>query len=123
MATATAVPSETALVIPSCEIYINNMFNLTFIPLIKHKYFRIVPILINPIVVAGILSLLYYPSYYKFYPIIYSIDQSIALVVYDYLLYLQNDWATASCFEHTKIKRFDENVSLGFYMLFMYLST
>ena len=119
MATATAVPSETALVIPSCEIYINNMFNLTFIPLIKHKYFRIVPILINPILVAGILSLLYYPSYYKFYPIIYSIDQSIALVVYDYLLYLQNDWATASCFEHTKIKRFDENVSLGFYMLFM----
>jgi hypothetical protein len=118
MATAEQLPA-TLITTPSCEIYIHNMFNFTFIPYINHRYLIVLPVSANIILIAAILSPLYYTSYYLYHPVLYSIDLSIGLIVYDYLLYLQKTWATASCFEHTQINRWNENVSLGFYSLFM----
>ena len=119
MATAEQLPTALVTTTPSCEIYIQNMFNFTFIPFINHRYLRILPATVNLLLPTAFLSLLYYPSYYRYQPVLYSIDLSIGLIVYDYLLYLQNTWETAACFEHTQINRWSENVSLGFYSLFM----
>lgn len=114
MATATVAVPE-----PSCEIYINHMLNFTCIPFVHHRYLIILPITVNIIFPAAVLSLLYYPSYYPYQPILNTLDLVIGLIVYNYLLYLQKDWTTASCVEHTQINRWSERISLGFYSLFM----
>ena len=115
MATATAVPMPE----PSCEYYIKYMFTVTCIPFVNHRYLIILPITVNIILPAGILSLVYYPLYYPYQPILNTMDLVIGLIVYNYLLYLQKDWNTASCIEHTQISRCSESISLGFYSLFM----
>jgi len=117
MATATA--EAVAIPEPSCELHIKNMFMFTSIPFVHHRYLIIIPVTVNIILPAAILSLVYYPSYYLYQPILNTLDLVIGLIIYNYLVYLQRDWNTASCIEHTQINRASETISLGFYSLFM----
>jgi len=105
--------------IPSCETYISNMFTLTLIPQVKHKYLKIIPISIDIIICSAVFCPLFYDNYYPLNSILYSTDLAIASIVYTYLSYKYLNWEDNSCFEHTSIDRFSENVTLGFYNLFM----
>lgn len=104
---------------PQCEKNIKNMFSLTMIPLIRTKYYSILPISAILIVAGAIFSPLYYPSYYLYQPEIYSIDLSTIIIMYSYLSYKYTSWEKNSCFEHTAVSKVDEYISLGFYSSFM----
>jgi len=104
---------------PSCEKNITYMFNLTLIPLIKTTYYKFVPALAWLSVSAAIFSPTYYPNYYWYQPEINSIDLATISIVYSYLSYKYINWENTSYFEHTAVSKVNENVSLGFYSIFM----
>jgi len=105
--------------IPTCEKRITNMFTVTLIPLIKTKFYKPIPVIALLLTAGAVFSPLYYPNYYPFQPELYSIDLATITIVYSYLAYVYLDWDKNSCFEHVAVGRLDENVSLGFYILFM----
>jgi hypothetical protein len=107
------------LATPTCEKHIVNMFTVTLIPLIKTTLYKPAPLLALLIVTCAIFSPLYYPNYYAYQKEINSIDLATISIVYSYLTYVYLNWETNSCFEHVAVNRIDENVSLGFYALFM----
>jgi hypothetical protein len=104
---------------PTCEKHITNMFSITLIPLIKTPHLRIFPITALLFVTGAVFSPFYYPNYYLYQKEIYSIDLATMSIVYSYLSYIYLDWEKKNSFEHVTVSRVDENVSLGFYALFM----
>jgi hypothetical protein len=104
--------------IPTCEKHITNMFSVTFIPLIKTRY-KPLPVFVLFMLGGAGFSPVYYPNYYSFQKEIYSIDIFTIFIIYTYLLYIYLDWERRNCFEHVTVGRLNENISLGFYILFM----
>lgn len=104
--------------IPTCEKHITNMFSMTLIPLIKTRY-KPLPVLVLFIIGGAAFSPVYYPNYYSFQKEIYSIDMLTVGIIYTYLSYIYLNWEKNNCLEHVSVGRLNENISLGFYILFM----
>jgi len=104
---------------PTCEKHITKMFRITLIPFIQTQYLKSLPLIAFLSVTGAMFSPIYYPNYYTFQKEIYSIDMATMCMIYGYLLYVYLNWNKNSHFEHVVISRFNEGVSLGFYILFM----
>lgn len=104
---------------PTCEKHITTMFSITLIPFIKTEYFKSLPLTAFLCVSGAMFSPMYYPNYYSFQKEIYSIDMATMCMIYSYLSYVYLHWDRNSHFEHVVISRFNEYISLGFYILFM----
>jgi hypothetical protein len=106
-------------VIPTCEKNIKNMFSITLIPLINKPFLRPILLIADLILFTAIFSPLYYPNYYRYDYMIYSIDLGISFIVYNYLSYKYTNWEITNCFEHTAVNHLNERISLAFYFIFM----
>jgi len=95
------------------------MFYFTLIPSFKITFLKPLPFIANTILISAVFSPLYFPSYYDYQPILYSIDLAMAVIVYNYLFYKYLNWTVNSCFEHTSVNKINENVSISFYVIFM----
>ena len=104
----------------ACEKHIKIMFSITLIPLIKTRYYKILPMIACAAVTGAIFAPIYYPTYYLYQPEIYGIDMATICIVYSYLSYiyfLQESKESKESIETSPM--FEHLVSLGFYILFM----
>ena len=95
------------------------MFSVTLIPFVTMRPYILLPITALITVIGAVFSPLFYPNYYSYHPEIYSIDMITISIIYSYLSYVYLNWEKNSCFEHVTVSRLNENISLGFYTVFM----
>lgn len=107
---------------PPCERHIDRMFILTFLPAIRSKHCLVrwcTPIFMNTILVGAWFCPLYYPTYYPTQGLIWTADIVLITFVYNYILHLQKNWETTSCYEHTQVSPIVHRVSITFYCLYI----
>ncbi len=107
---------------PPCEVRIDHMFSLTGIPLINAarptlRWGSIA--LTNVVLGTAVLCPLYYPTYYPNQALVWSLDLFISLIIYNYLLYIQANWAKTNCLEHVEVGSQVHQVSMTFYVLYI----
>ena len=107
---------------PACEVRIDAMFTLTGIPLIhlEHPAWRVAwGAFVNIVLGTAVFCPLYYPTYYPNQDVVWSIDLAISWIIYNYLFYIQANWAKTNCLEHVEVSRTVNRVSGTFYTLYM----
>lgn len=107
---------------PPCERHIDRMFFLTFLPAIRSRHCLVrwcTPIVMNTILVGAWFCPLYYPAYYPTQGLIWTADIVLITFVYNYIIYLQKNWETTSCYEHTQVSPIVHRVSITFYCLYL----
>jgi hypothetical protein len=107
---------------PKCDALLNRMFYLTFLPAVKSKYGLVkygIPILANCVLVAAVFCPLYYPAYYPTQAVVWTTDMALITIVYNYILYLQTQWESASSFEMNDVRKGVHRVSITFYSLYL----
>jgi hypothetical protein len=107
---------------PPCEARIDRMFTFTGIPLIHAA----TPALrwawvafTNAVLGAAIFCPLYYPAYYPNQALIWSVDLFLGLIIYNFLFYIQANWAKTNCLEHVEVSGHVHPVSATFYVLYI----
>jgi hypothetical protein len=115
-------PNEIQDQTPHCERLLDKMFWITLLPCVNSKYIILrwgVPLIINIILAAGSLCIVYYPTYYATQSEVWTTDIIIVWFTYNYMIYLYKRWNNAKCSEAIDVSKITNGVSFAFYILYL----
>jgi hypothetical protein len=104
------------------EKYVEIMFKLSLLYKYNNNYKiikYIILILANTIIITGFLSPIWHPRYYLHQTEIWTSHIVLLWPIYNYLFYLRNKWKDISLFENVEISKYDNYITLFFYILYM----
>lgn len=107
---------------PSCEIHVKRMFYLPCLGFFRSKRWWIkwtFPLAANLILLGACFSPLWFPNYYLNQTEVWVTDLAIVWVVHTFILYLQQRWQISNCFEVAELPRWQNGITMFFYIAFM----
>ena len=110
------------LVHPDCERNVKRMFYLPCLGFFRSKRKWVkwtFPLIANLVLLGACFSPLWYPNYYLNQTEVWTTDLVIVWIVHSFLLYLQQRWEISNCFEIVNIPKWQDRISMTFYIFFM----
>ena len=107
---------------PACEINVKRMFYLPCLACFRSKNVWVkwtVPLAANLVLLGACFSPLWFPNYYLNQTEVWVTDIAIVWVVHSFLLYLQQRWEISNCFEIVNLPKWQNGMTMTFYVLFM----